>query len=212
MPFGKTPGAAERKRPRDIEPAPSDRSFPHERGKPGGGVLEAIGGTPLEIVSFFADTPRGLAKKADGSTVYVCGFNTGNQTTIVNEGTVCDGFQSSGGCSGDGISMPGGLPGGQMPGGEPGPSANIDGVAAPEVGLIVKYDRQSGIWTDELSRNWNNAVRFNLPDEDCFALDAATLNQTAVHAHIGTTLFNACLLYTSPSPRDVEESRMPSSA
>ena len=24
--------------------------------------------------------------------------------------------------------------------------------------------------------------------------------------------FNACLLYTSPSPRDVEESRMPSSA
>ena len=25
-------------------------------------------------------------------------------------------------------------------------------------------------------------------------------------------LFNACLLYTSPSPRDVEESRMPSSA
>ena len=27
-----------------------------------------------------------------------------------------------------------------------------------------------------------------------------------------TTLFNSCLLYTSPSPRDVEESRMPSSA
>ena len=26
------------------------------------------------------------------------------------------------------------------------------------------------------------------------------------------TLLNACLLYTSPSPRDVEESRMPSSA
>ena len=26
------------------------------------------------------------------------------------------------------------------------------------------------------------------------------------------SLFNTCLLYTSPSPRDVEESRMPSSA
>ena len=26
------------------------------------------------------------------------------------------------------------------------------------------------------------------------------------------TLYGACLLYTSPSPRDVEESRMPSSA
>ena len=28
----------------------------------------------------------------------------------------------------------------------------------------------------------------------------------------GNSLFNSCLLYTSPSPRDVEESRMPSSA
>jgi len=27
-----------------------------------------------------------------------------------------------------------------------------------------------------------------------------------------TGLYNTCLLYTSPSPRDVEESRMPSSA
>ena len=29
---------------------------------------------------------------------------------------------------------------------------------------------------------------------------------------ITTSLDNFCLLYTSPSPRDVEESRMPSSA
>ena len=29
---------------------------------------------------------------------------------------------------------------------------------------------------------------------------------------LGFALFNVCLLYTSPSPRDVEESRMPSSA
>ena len=28
----------------------------------------------------------------------------------------------------------------------------------------------------------------------------------------GNVLFQICLLYTSPSPRDVEESRMPSSA
>ena len=27
-----------------------------------------------------------------------------------------------------------------------------------------------------------------------------------------TTMFNACLLYTSPSPRDMRRSRMPSSA
>ena len=31
-----------------------------------------------------------------------------------------------------------------------------------------------------------------------------------VHSHLG--VYPSCLLYTSPSPRDVEESRMPSSA
>ena len=30
--------------------------------------------------------------------------------------------------------------------------------------------------------------------------------------HLATALNQFCLLYTSPSPRDVEESRMPSSA
>ena len=34
----------------------------------------------------------------------------------------------------------------------------------------------------------------------------------AGHAALGTNLSSGCLLYTSPSPRDVEESRMPSSA
>ena len=37
-------------------------------------------------------------------------------------------------------------------------------------------------------------------------------NRSAVKAAQGGTTFNYCLLYTSPSPRDVEESRMPSSA
>ena len=39
--------------------------------------------------------------------------------------------------------------------------------------------------------------------------------QISVHGRVGvgkSSLLNACLLYTSPSPRDVEESRMPSSA
>ena len=31
-------------------------------------------------------------------------------------------------------------------------------------------------------------------------------------SQVGEQTFNICLLYTSPSPRDVEESRMPSSA
>ncbi len=41
---------------------------------------------------------------ADGATVYVAGFNTGNQTTTVSEGAVCDGFGTAP-CSGDGIML-----------------------------------------------------------------------------------------------------------
>ena len=35
---------------------------------------------------------------------------------------------------------------------------------------------------------------------------------TAVYLHAGTNLYYFCLLYTSPSPRDLSTSRMPSSA
>ncbi len=149
-----------------------------------------LGGTPLQIVSLFTDTPRALAVSADGNTVYAAGFNTGNQTTTVNEGAVCDGFAGATSCAGDGITSPGGLAGGLLPGGNPGPSANIEGTTAPEVGLIVKFNKVSGVWEDELGRNWSNAVRFNLPDEDVFAIDANTLNQIALHTSVGTTLFN----------------------
>ncbi len=41
------------------------------------------------------------------------------------------------------------------------------GIAAPEVGLIVKYDKASGQWQDELGRNWNNGVRFSCPTTTC---------------------------------------------
>ena len=149
-----------------------------------------IGGTPVEILTFFTDTPRALAVSNDSSTVYVAGFQTGNQTTTVGEGVVCNGFGAAGSCSGDGVTSPGGLAGGLLPGGNPGPSTNIQGVTAPETGLIVKYNPTAGTWEDELGRNWTNGVRFDLPDEDVFAVDAATLSQIALHATVGTTLFN----------------------
>ena len=50
-----------------------------------------LGGTPLTVVTLFGDTPRALAASADGSTVYAAVFHSGNQTTAVSEGAVCDG-------------------------------------------------------------------------------------------------------------------------
>ncbi|MFP6627973.1 MAG: hypothetical protein VCC67_02930, partial [Myxococcota bacterium] len=38
-----------------------------------------IGGTPIDVLTFFSDTPRALA--TDGTTVYVAAFMSGNQTT-----------------------------------------------------------------------------------------------------------------------------------
>ena len=55
-----------------------------------------IGGTPIEILSFFADTPRALATTPSGDTVYVAAFHSGNQTTALSELAVCNGFSTAG--------------------------------------------------------------------------------------------------------------------
>jgi DNA-binding beta-propeller fold protein YncE len=142
----------------------------------------AMGGTPLSILSFFTDTPRALAVSPDGNTVYVAGFKTGNQTTVVPQGRVCPGFQPSTPCTlADGT---------VSPGGNPGPATDSAREPAPEVGLIVKYNNTDGHWEDELSRAWDGSVRLSLPDTDVFAVNANTLAQTAAFAHVGTTLFN----------------------
>jgi YVTN family beta-propeller protein len=147
-----------------------------------------VGGTPLGVVTLFGDTPRALA--ARGNTIYAAIFNSGNQTTVVTEGVVCDGFDVNTPCPGDGVTSPNGLPGGMMPGGIQGPSTNHQGVRAPEVGVVVKFDNPSGQWRDGLQRNFSNGVRFYLPDLDVFAIDAGTLEETQRWAHVGTTLFN----------------------
>ena len=142
----------------------------------------SFGGTPLSILSFFTDTPRALAVSPDGNTVYVAGFKTGNQTTVVPEGRVCIGFQPKTPCT---------LPDGTVsPGGNPGPATDATQEPAPEVGLIVKYNNTDGHWEDELNRVWDGSVRFSLPDTDVFAVNANSLAQTAAFASVGTTLFN----------------------
>ncbi len=152
----------------------------------------APGGASIADVVLFTDTPRALAVSADGSLVYAAGFHTGNQTVVVSEGAVCDGGSTASACNlPDGIHVSGGLPGSQVPGGLPAPNDNHNGVTGPEVGLIVKFDPSDSIWKDELGRNWNNAVRFDLPDLDVFEIDA--VNAPAVlrsFPSVGTILFN----------------------
>lgn len=141
----------------------------------------AVGGVPLRIMSFFADTPRALAVSPDRNTVYVAAFKSGNQTSSLNEELVCDGFK---------VNTPCLVKGKLMPGGRLGPETNAEGKPAPKTGLLVKYNRAKKRWEDELGRNWNNAVEFTLPDKDVFAVDANALTEKVAYPHVGTTLFN----------------------
>jgi YVTN family beta-propeller protein len=149
-----------------------------------------LGGTPLTILSLFGDTPRALAASPDGSTVYAAVFHSGNQTTALSGGIVCDGGAAAGPCTVSGATMPGGLPA---------PNANVQGTPQPEVGLIVRINPMTGHWEDELGRNWDGGVRFSLPDDDVFQIDATpnppVLKASSPHAgqpfaHVGTVLFN----------------------
>jgi YVTN family beta-propeller protein len=154
-----------------------------------GNTLE---GTPQTIVQLFGDTPRALAVSPDGNTVYAAVFHSGNQTTTVNEGAVCDDTNLNnntprGPCTVLGVSMPGGLPN---------PERSADGAPRPETGLIVKFNSAANQWRDQLNRNWNNAVRFDLPDFDVFKINASSNppvqigTDDAQFAHVGTVLFN----------------------
>ncbi|MBW2292310.1 MAG: hypothetical protein JRG94_08355 [Deltaproteobacteria bacterium] len=128
----------------------------------------AFGGTPVEILTFFSDTPRALAVSGDGNTVYVAAFHSGNQTTVINETVVSDGFGGAG----------------QVPN----PDQNIFGAQAPETGVIVKFD--GAAWRDAANFDWTSSVNFNLPDHDVFAVNANTLTHGTVFDSVGTILFN----------------------
>jgi DNA-binding beta-propeller fold protein YncE len=147
-----------------------------------------FGGTPLQIVTLFGDTPRALAVSTDGNTVYAAIFHSGNQTTTVSQGLVCTGFLSkatnpnSKGCTNS--------QGLASPGGNPGPATNSAGQQAPETGIIVKFNPASGKWLDEQSRDWSPVVRFSLPDDDVFSINANTLALGTVYTGVGTVLFN----------------------
>ena len=125
---------------------------------------DSLNGKPVAVVNLRADAARALAASADGRTVYAAPFMSGNRTTVLHRDA--------------------------LTGSKPGPTTSIDGVAAPGTGLIVKQD--GAAWRDEAGRDWSSKVRFTLPDEDLFAIDAtaATPAVTGRVAGLGTTLFN----------------------
>jgi DNA-binding beta-propeller fold protein YncE len=144
-----------------------------------------IGGTPLRILTFFSDTPRGLARNSTGDTVFVAAFHSGNRTTAVLDAVVCNGFDNPSGC----------LPG--VPFGVPPPSDNANGDPAPEIGIIIKFNGTN--WLDSLGRTWNQVVSFSLPDQDVFAVNANSFAAGNIFTGVGTILFN--MVFNSTTSR-----------
>jgi DNA-binding beta-propeller fold protein YncE len=134
----------------------------------------SLTGTPISVITLFADTPRALAVSADGRTVYAAAFQSGNQTTALSERVV--------------------TPHGSLPP----PHTNAQGAPQPVTGLIVKYrlDPRDGKrhWLDNVDRRWDDHVMLSLPDKDVFAIDAIANPPTPMpdgtFSGVGTVLFN----------------------
>ncbi len=131
------------------------------------------GGTPLNVITLFTDTPRALAVTPDGQRVYAAGFHSGNRTTVITELNVTNWLDDRT---------------------RPGPATNADGVAAPDVSLIVKWDGSH--WRDALGQCWDDQVMLSLPDKDVHVIDAMAnppqqlAGAAGFYTGVGTILFN----------------------
>ena len=96
--------------------------------------------------------------------------------------------------------------------------ANLDkqprDVASMFDGVAKRYDLTNTILSGGMDHVWRRRARSLLaprPGERILDLAAGTAVSTVELARSGAWCV-ACLLYTSPSPRDRQKSRMPSSA
>jgi YVTN family beta-propeller protein len=117
--------------------------------------------------------------------VYAAAFHSGNRTTSISDGVVCNGGSGAAPCEVFGTTYPGGLP-------APNKTVPPGNVTGPETGLIVKFNPSNSRWEDRLGRNWTPAVRFDLPDRDVFTINAnaAVPNSPSFFVGVGTIIFN----------------------
>jgi DNA-binding beta-propeller fold protein YncE len=133
-----------------------------------------LGGTPLTILELFGDSPRALAASPDGSTVYAAIYHSGNRTASL---------------AGDIALANGPLP--PLPPDSP----YVNDGNLKFLPLIVHYDPLTGDWNDVVDHDWSSVMKFTLPDEDVFVIDAdanppALSTGIDAYTDVGTTIFN----------------------
>lgn len=158
----------------------------------------SLGGTPLAILTLFADTPRALAVTPDGSRVYAAAFHSGNGTASTFAGSALN------------LVRP--LPPFKIFDFFPLP-LNINAFGEPQTitSAIVKFD--GAHWKDETGLIRDAEMMFTLPDKNVFAIDAtanpprAISGPAGIYAHVGTTLFH---MVVNPTNRKVYVSNLES--
>lgn len=134
-------------------------------------VIDASTREEVRQIDIFGDDPRSLAVSEDGSEVYLAVLESGNRTTSIGSARITAG---------------GGAP-------PPVPAKSGSLPPAPKTALIVSFDEGSRQWMDETGRSWADSDEIDLPDEDIFVLDTATLAVTRTISGVGTTLFDVAV-------------------
>jgi DNA-binding beta-propeller fold protein YncE len=143
----------------------------------------SLGAAPTDV-TILGEDPRALAKSADGQTVYVAVFESGNGTTLMPGGKNIDNRirDAAGASEGPwgGISPP------PNDGALFDPPQNPSNPSPPEVGVIVRKN-DAGQWMDDNGGDWtaltsgafsdrsDRIAGWDLPDRDVAIVDANSL-------------------------------------
>jgi YVTN family beta-propeller protein len=161
---------------------------------------EGLFANRLALLTLFADKPGSMGVSPDGSRVFVSIFTSGNETTAINDAAVCGGGGGNNSIETTRCTFPNGFVRDgtttarvQTTGGVPRPNNNqADNAPSPRVGIITKFNRSTGGWLDGLGRDWREAVKFTIPDQDVFVIDANANppREVSSFAHVGTLNFS----------------------
>lgn len=136
------------------------------------------------VIPIAGEDPRALAVSADGSRVYAAIFESGNNTTVIDEDRVSDPTGPYGGVNpppNDGVGFY--------------PPINPNVPPPPLSTLILKRDRQANVWMDDNGGVWpSSIVPWDVHDHDVAVIDANSLGVSYV-----TGLMNALMAIATRS-------------
>jgi YVTN family beta-propeller protein len=123
------------------------------------GTLALVASIPID-----SRMPRSLARSADGSRVYVAGFQAGNRTSVLSEAEVGDALPP------------------------PHPPMDPSLPPAPQVALIIQQ-QANGNWVDETGKRWNEKAPYTVLDADVSEISTVSNTVLRTFGGIGTLNF-----------------------